>query len=409
MKTKLIVIAIITCLTQTLPVTGQSWVAVNTLPNEWLQKIHAHGLDTVFIVGKNGLIAKSTDRTRNWNKQYYSTGVTLNDIVFVNHYIGFAVGANGTILKTTDAGTNWSQITSGTINNLNAIAATSLDNIWIIGDSGLAIYSTDSGNTWTIKDFTTTSGLNDISFQNGLGYIVGANKFSMKTLDSGKTWTENLINLPGSIPSSNNNLISVVQTSNHVYTLLGASYMGHYMKIDNNFYPFASSEYYSSFNMQNDSIGCCLFTSITTNGDRIIKVYKMKNGSYVEEARLYPTSGQLDNTHSDIKLINDTIGYLVSGSVLYQRVKDAVDGIDETQISPCILLNEISNVLSIKSFSKMIEDIEIYNISGSRICDLHGLNGMAQQISTTNFGKGTYIVRTIFSDKSKNITKWIKS
>jgi hypothetical protein len=407
MKTKLIVIAIIIFFSQTVLVAAQTWVPVNTLQNEWLQKIYTQGLDTIFIVGKSGLIAKSTDKTKTWSKQY-TTGVTLNDVVFINHYVGFAVGANGTVLKTTDTGINWNQVTSGTTNNLNAIAATALDNIWIVGDGGLVIYSTDSGNNWTIKNFSTTSGLNDISFQNGLGYIVGTNKFSLKTVDSGKTWTENPINLPGSIPSSNDNLISAVQTPNHVYVLLGSAYMGHYMKIDNNFYPYASSDYYSSFSMLNDTVGFSVFANTTTNGDRIIKVYKMKNGSYVDEVRLYPTNGQLDYAHSDIKLVNDTIGYLISGSVLYENAKNPIDGIEETQTAPTIVLNEIGNEIVISSFSKIIENIEIYNISGSRISYLHGLNSMSQKIPTTNFGKGTYIVQTIFSDKSKNITKWIK-
>lgn len=410
MKTKLIAVAIITCLTQSLAITAQSWVAVNTLPNEWLQKICTRGSDTVFIVGKNGLIAKSTDRTKTWTKQYYSTGVTLNDIVFVSHYVGYAVGSNGTILKTTDAGTNWNQVTSGTTTNLNAIAAAGPDTIWMVGDGGLAIYSTDSGNTLTVKSFATTSVLNDISYKNGLGYIVGENKFSMKTVDSGKTWIENPLNLPGSIPSSNTNLISVVQTPNHVYTLLGASFMGRYLKIDNGFYPFASSEYFSSFDMQNDSIGCSVFANTTTNGDGIIQVYKMKNGSCIGEASLHPTSGILDYAHSDIELINDTLAYLVSGRVLYRRIKDVADGIDKLQPSPCILLSEIAgNKLLVKSFSKMIEAIEIYTVSGSEIYYLHGLNGMVQQISTSTLAKGAYIVRTLFSDKSKNITKWIKS
>ena len=147
MKTKLIVIAAIIFMSLTVSVSAQSWEYVNTLQNEWLQKICTQGEDTVYIVGQNGLIAKSTDRALTWNKQYISSKVTLNDIIFCSHTTGFAVGNGGTILKTTDAGANWIPVTSSTTNNINAIAASGLDNIWAVGDNNLILKSIDLGNT----------------------------------------------------------------------------------------------------------------------------------------------------------------------------------------------------------------------------------------------------------------------
>ena len=114
MKTKLFALVTILILSLSVSVKAQTWEYVNTLQNEWLQKVCTQGLDTVYIVGQNGLIAKSTNRALTWNKQYISSKTTLNDVIFINHTIGFAVGANGTIIKTTDAGTNWTLQTNET-------------------------------------------------------------------------------------------------------------------------------------------------------------------------------------------------------------------------------------------------------------------------------------------------------
>ena len=102
MKTKLLFLATffitVLFLKASAQTTQYEWEYVNTLQNEWLQKICTQGLDTVYIVGRNGLIAKSTDRALTWSKQY-PVKTQLNDIIFCNHTTGFAVGDNGTILR----------------------------------------------------------------------------------------------------------------------------------------------------------------------------------------------------------------------------------------------------------------------------------------------------------------------
>jgi photosystem II stability/assembly factor-like uncharacterized protein len=94
----------ILCLCLTNKTQAQMWGYTNKITGEWMRKVEVQGLDTVYIVGENGLIAKSIDQGETWNKQYYSTQVALNDIVFFDYYTGFIVGDRGTILKTTDAG-----------------------------------------------------------------------------------------------------------------------------------------------------------------------------------------------------------------------------------------------------------------------------------------------------------------
>jgi len=186
MKTKLTLFLLL--LTSSLQLMfSQIWEYSNALESEWMRKICTQGLDTVYIVGHNGLIARSTDRSATWTKQYPVT-TQLNDIIFCNNTTGFAVGNNGTILKTIDSGDTWTQVSSGTTQNLNAIAAVSIDNIWAVGDNGVVLYSHNCGSTWQVKDLSLTATLNDISFRNGTGYIVGNNSACLKTTDAGENW-----------------------------------------------------------------------------------------------------------------------------------------------------------------------------------------------------------------------------
>jgi hypothetical protein len=410
MKTKLNVIAILLLLSLSTILHAQQWEYVNTLQNEWLQKICTQGLDTIYIVGQNGLIAKSTDRAMTWNKYYFPTKITLNDVIFINHNNGFAVGASGTILKTIDAGANWTQQTSGTTYNINAIAATGLDNIWAVGDNGLVVYSNDSGNTWIIKDFSSTEKLNDISFRNNTGYIVGSNSFSYETIDLGKTWVENDLNLPLEISVYNNNLLSVNQTINHTYILFGIDYSGFYLKVDDSFIA-VPSEYFTSFIMANDTIGYGIFANMTSNAENVISITKINKDEFLNRYNPIPNNSyQLDYTHSDINIVNDTMGYFISGNYLYKISSSLINGLTESPYQGRkIILQNNSNELFIKSTSVAISSIELFTISGSKVLSENWNNiDNEKSINISRIPQGLYFINTVFDDKSSCTTKWIK-
>ncbi|OJU44411.1 MAG: hypothetical protein BGN96_01615 [Bacteroidales bacterium 45-6] len=73
---------------------AQTWEYVSTIQNEDMRKVFAKGLDTVFVVGENGLIARSPDRAFTWQKQH-PVAARLNDIAFSDSSTGFAVGNGG--------------------------------------------------------------------------------------------------------------------------------------------------------------------------------------------------------------------------------------------------------------------------------------------------------------------------
>lgn len=419
MKTKLFLLAAIMLL-QSLIIKAQTtqyeWEYVSTLQNEWLQKICTQGLDTVYIVGRNGLIAKSTDRILTWSKQYPVT-TQLNDIIFCNHTTGFAVGNNGTILRTIDAGINWTPMNSGITVNLNAIAATGTDNIWAVGENGTVLFSTDAGTTWQKKDFSISASLNDVSFRNNEGYIVGNAHTCFFSSDKGSNWiAENVaINNIGNTPISTLNLQSANQTQNHTCILIGNDYKGSSINIDNNVFrrPLNQGGYFTSFVMKNDSIGYGFWGGYTTGSGYTI---------YVEIININKTQGYIpegfelqnpyfDDQHSDINFVNDSIEYIISGPSLFHLKRyfpDIIDGLNNN-INKKLSIKNNSNNLDIQFENTKVEKIELYSITGLKILSENiTVNETSKSINITDLSKGTYIIRTYNRDNTYVNIKWIK-
>lgn len=390
------------------------WDYVSTLQNEWLQKICTQGLDTVYIVGRNGLIAKSTDRALTWNKQYPVT-TQLNDIIFCNHTTGFAIGNNGTILRTTDAGVSWTQQNSGVSVKLNAIAATGTDNIWAVGDSGKVVYSTNAGVTWQKKDFSVLASLNDISFRNNTGYIVGNAHTCFLSSDKGSNWIAEdvAIDNPGNTPISTFNLQSVNQTQNHTCTLTGIDYRGLSINIDNSVFrrPLNQEGFITSFVMKNDSIGYGFWGGYTTGTGYTI---------YVEIININKTQGYIpegfelqnpyfDDQHSDINFVNDSIEYIISGPSLFHlkryMVADELNSIRNKKLT----INNNSTELTIQFKDTKVEKIELYSITGLYVhTEDVNANETSKKINITDLSKGIYIIRAYYRDNTIQNIKWLK-
>jgi hypothetical protein len=395
------------------------WEYVSSMQNEWFQKICTQGLDTVYIVGRNGLIAKSTDRALTWNKQFPVTS-QLNDIIFCNQTTGFAVGNNGTILRTADAGISWTPMNSGVTVNLNAIAAIGLDNIWAVGDSGKVVYSTNAGVTWHKKDFLTLTNLNDISFRNNIGYIVGNADTCYYSSDKGISWSfkDIAIENPYNYSLASFDLLTVNQTQNHSCILIGVYGSGSSINIDNN--TFIKTSNISNLTMKNDSIGCISSETFTTGsiGSHIISVHIFnlnKIDSYFTQYMGANTFSEhdFDINHADLSFINDSIGYLASGSLFYQLKKyipvivipEGLNNITNKKL----IINNNSTELTIQFDNTKVKKIELYSITGLKVLfENINSNEISKSINITNLSKGIYIIRAYFRDNTFTNIKWIK-
>lgn len=411
MKSKLFLILLIMCHIQISSVVGQTWEKVTSLQNEEIQKISTQGLDTVYVVGKNGLIAQSTNRALTWNKQYIAGGATLKDVTFINHSIGIAVGSNGSILKTIDAGLNWNQVTSGTTNNLNGIAATGLDNIWIIGDNGTVLCSVDGGNVWTKKEILSNLDiLSDIGFlDSNIGFIVGKNGVFLKTTNAGSTWNQ-LTSVEDITQYKWFHSMSIsykkVAVRNDYYNggnlLLSTDYSNWTI------YNSPAFGYKSSLYFVNDNIGYMSSYAIPTCCPTMpkVKLYKTSDGglNWIEVAE---TGG---STTAEFKFPNESIGYFRTGNEILRTPYTGefqlnnVNSLDLNQTN--IEIQQIENSLLISCNRNYIESVSVYDITGKLITKKNAYNPN-NRIEINNLLKGVYLIHSNCTEDIIDIKKII--
>jgi photosystem II stability/assembly factor-like uncharacterized protein len=425
MKTKLLIIATILLLVSPVLLKAQTpqyeWEYVNSMQNEWLRKVYAQGLDTVYIVGYNGLIAQSTDHALTWNKQYIPTGKALNDIVFVNHKTGFAVGESGTILSTTDAGVNWIQQTSGTTNNIYAIAASGLDNIWAVGDSGLVVQSKDAGKTWAaIKMVSDSVNLFDVKLRDSVGYIVGNYGRVLKTTNGGADWVNDDINQRFDVfqntPYNIYAVHSLSITSNKVYAIVSdGGYPGYGLMINsdinaNNGWSGEDeygARYFGTCQIRflGDSLGY-LGSCIGLSG---VSVSKTVDGALNwEVAAITNYSGRAMEMFNNFSFNSDnSFGYFLSGQIVIRTpyTGDFTSGLNDIKSDlQTLQIKQHDDELQVSSLSKTISDIEIYSVTGAKICQKKN-----NVVNISQIPSGIYFICAKYTDNSKsNLVKWIR-
>jgi len=151
-----------------------------------------------WIVGEDGLIARSVDKGENWEIQ--ESGVTFNlvAVCFLNTQTGFAAGAEGTLLMTENGGDIWGKRETETEAFLNDICFTTPDNGFVVGESGTLLSTKDGGETWKkdkslFKDVLPwqVPELKCIYFVSPeCGWIVGEFGTVLKTVDRGLSWNK---------------------------------------------------------------------------------------------------------------------------------------------------------------------------------------------------------------------------
>jgi len=161
-----------------------------------------------------------------------------------------------------------------------------------------------------------------------------------------------------------------------------------------------------------------------SNPDIKIHIFRTENGgeNWTPVEVDYGPSGYLDvnalysrrSPYHHIRLVNDTIGYAVSGRVFCRTpLPDYaswvhIEGlkISDTSVS---LYNNDSDLL-IKSQKLPIESVRIMDISG-KILDIKRWNVVEYErnVNVSAIPKGLYLVKTVLSDNTVCTNKWIKN
>ncbi len=152
-----------------------------------------------FVVGGSyfidgGIIGATEDGGRSWSFQsglvQAKAGFSLNDVVFLDRFIGVAVGSHGVILRSTDRGRNWHPALpySGGTNHFRDLFFLDERHGWAVGFNGV-VHTADGGRSWSwLGERRAVSGNAIHFFDPTRGLVAGKHGRIYMTTDAGESW-----------------------------------------------------------------------------------------------------------------------------------------------------------------------------------------------------------------------------
>lgn len=407
MKTITFTLALLFFLMLTMALPAQTWEYASTMQNEYMRKVCTKGLDTVFVVGEKGLIARSPDRALTWQKQH-PVATQLNDIVFCDSSTGFAVGNGGVILKTVDAGDSWTPLASGTTKHINALAITDGGDVWAVGDSSLVLRSTDKGSSWQRIDVLSgKKRLLDVEFNGSLGYISGEKGTLLKTLDRGESWRSQAFDVSQSIHSFcftsgktfalqfDNGMPAygtvITSVDDEHWTILVGEYLGTNFVVGSIYFIDSFRGFYGTY-------------SRTTGNGFGLGIYSTDDGgetwAETDISRIYGDISEESNfSFSD----DGSVGYFLCGQILLRTPYNGEFGGIESPVALKTVLNQTDNILHASNSIKEISSVRIASISGKLYAKASG-----SSVNVSALPRGMYLIEVSFADDTTEAQKWIK-
>ena len=170
---------------------GQTWKRQKSGTPWNLFDVHFTSKRRGWAVGMNGTVLSTVDGGSNW--RLASIGKRhpffyLDAVTFVSPEIGWIVGwdlrglgMGGLILRTVDGGKTWQRQESHTANFLDDVFFISATEGWIVGKSGLVLHTKDGGQNWRPQRTDTRTDLKSIYVSStNSGWVVGQNGTILK-------------------------------------------------------------------------------------------------------------------------------------------------------------------------------------------------------------------------------------
>ena len=297
---------------------GENWTLLDIGSTEDVNDLYFLNHLTGFLVGNEGLFAITHDAGEHWNTEYLSTNqsLDLSTVWFTTELTGYVGGRThnneGIILKTIDGGITWDETEAPfslfDINYKKIVFPT--PDIGYALTRGMCMKTVDGGDHWFITDTALVASgnmfslLEDAYFVSAdTGYIVGwYSGFSGYTVNGGMEWTDQMI--------SNNQWYSIDFPSRQIGYLSG---WGQLMKtIDggktwtNETSTHIESNSIYSIDFTNDDTGYACGTKgvilKTTNGG----ITQTRDISHSSELKVYPnpTSGSFHFSTDNLLSMN---------------------------------------------------------------------------------------------------------
>lgn len=187
---------------------GATWTVVEIDATHALyglgpQSLFALDAYHIWAVTDSGHICFSDDAGVTWTVQNAGTLVAtdLYGIMFVNAQVGYVVGENGVVARSVDGGASWSLLTTPAgiaADEVQALWVLSETDVWIGTSGGDLLHSQDAGVTWTLVTPPAATNIWNIAFYHPMvGYAAGATaggKALWRTTDGGANWETMAVN-----------------------------------------------------------------------------------------------------------------------------------------------------------------------------------------------------------------------
>ncbi len=176
----------------------QGWAPLQTIKtagaNSAISSVYYDG-DEIWVVGANGLIARSHDDGQTFQEMNQGVDTGLNDVHIRKDRICI-VGDAGTILRSTDSGRSFVKIlrstrlagATGSDPDLYSVQFADAKQVYIVGDRGLILASTDGGASWSEQQSGSDAQLFHLSFRGERGWAIGTGGTIIHTDDGGRNW-----------------------------------------------------------------------------------------------------------------------------------------------------------------------------------------------------------------------------
>lgn len=169
------------------------WQWVNPLPQgNLLNGVWSVTQDTVYAVGEDGTVLKTTNGGNTWQIKNEVAGIVdqLFAVQFVSGTVGWAAGEYGQVIKTTDGGLTWFPQFVPTVSDLYAVYFTSASQGWVGGNGGQIFSTTNGGLSWNPDTTHSGNTIFGIYFRNSTtGWAVGTNGEVLTSTNGGNSWT----------------------------------------------------------------------------------------------------------------------------------------------------------------------------------------------------------------------------
>ncbi len=169
-------------------VVGQTWTQVPTGTDHTINDIFFVNKYIGWFVTHYGLVKKSTDGGLTWFKlDSLSYGAKRIQFLDVNN--GYILSGNSYVYKTTNGGISWTPINTNFSVSLEGMDFISTQIGWVVGSSGKILKTTDGGQNWVNQSSISNEIFFDVDFlDENIGSVVGTGGKIYRSYLGGQDW-----------------------------------------------------------------------------------------------------------------------------------------------------------------------------------------------------------------------------